>query len=319
MNMRLRVITNSELSTFRRCQREHHLAYQLGYRAIEDAEALRFGTAIHLGLESWWKAEGIVVAIARATEHAADEFEAARLRVLLRGYAARWVAPLPDVEGVEVEFRAPLLNPETGAPSRTYALGGKIDVLLKHGLVEHKTTALEIGPGSTYWRKLALNAQVSTYYTGARSLGIEVDHCLYDVIRKPTIRPLKATPEEARKYTKDGRLYATQRAEDETPEAYEERLTEEVAKDPDKYFQRGTVVRLEAEERDAQLDTWQLTRLMRESELAGRHPRNTDACERYAKMCPFFDVCSGVASLDDPSRFTRVENVHQELSAESAA
>jgi hypothetical protein len=311
---RLKVLTNSELSVFRRCQREHHYSYRLGYRATEDVESLRFGSAIHLGLEAWWRGQGLVAAIESATGGTVDPYEAAKLRVLLRGYDARWGGEHHDVEGVEVEFTAPLVNPETGAPSRTYTLGGKIDVLLKNGLVEHKSTAMEIGLGSTYWRKLTLNAQISTYYTGARALGVDVDHCLYDVIRKPALRPLKATPEEARKYTKDGRLYANQRAEDETAEDYEARLTEEVAANPDRYYQRGVVVRLEADERDAQLDAWQLVRSMREAELAGRHPRNTDACERWGKMCPFFDVCSGVATLEDEARFVRVDNVHQELS-----
>ena len=43
-----------------------------------------------------------------------------------------------------------------------------------------------------------IDGQVSGYYVGASTLGYEVDVCLYDVIRKPTIRPYKATPEESR-------------------------------------------------------------------------------------------------------------------------
>ena len=312
------LLTNSQLTTFRRCQREHHYAYQLGYRAIEDAEALRFGTLIHQGLEAWWSGLDLEEALELAVVGAADEYEAAKVRVLLTGYDARWAGERFNVTAVERQFRAPLVNPETGAPSRTYELGGKVDVLLARGIVEHKTTSEEIGVGSMYWRRLALNSQVSTYYAGAKALGHEVDSCLYDVIRKPAIRPLKATPLESRKFTKDGRLYAAQRDHDETVQEYAARLTEEVAASPDKYFQRGEVVRLEAEEREAAFDVWQLARSMREAELAGRAPRNTDACMRYGRICPFFDCCSGVASLDDKGRFTRVENVHQELSIEAA-
>lgn len=312
------LLTNSQLTTFRRCQREHHYAYQLGYRATEDAEALRFGTLIHQGLEAWWMGLGLETALALAVNGAVDEYEAAKVRVLLTGYDARWSGERFEVAAVERQFRAPLVNPETGAPSRTYDLGGKLDVLLARGIVEHKTTSEEVGIGSMYWRRLALNSQVSTYYAGAKSLGHEVDACVYDVIRKPSIRPLKATPAESRKYTKDGRLYAAQREHDETPAEYAARLTDEVAANPDKYYQRGEVVRLESEEREAAFDVWQLARAMREAELAGRAPRNTDACMRYGKVCPFFDVCSGVASLEDKSRFTHVDNVHQELSIEAA-
>jgi hypothetical protein len=47
-----------------------------------------------------------------------------------------------------------------------------------------------------------MDGQVSTYFDGAASLGLDVAGCIYDVIGKPGIRPLQATPVEARKYTK---------------------------------------------------------------------------------------------------------------------
>lgn len=342
----MQTVTNSELKTFRRCQREHHILYQLGYRAREDAEALRFGTLFHRGLEALWAGRGLDAAIAAATEGAWDAFEAAKARVLLRGYVVRWGDPSQssDVCHVEREFRAPLVNPATGAASRTYQLGGKIDVLLGRRFVEHKTTSEEIGVGSTYWRRLTLDPQVSTYYAGAKSLGHEVDGCLYDVIRKPALRPSAVAVRDAdgfkvvldeqgeRVYcrpTKKGSAKPRETADakcgyvlqtrPETPEEYEARLVDEVAANPDKYYQRGEVVRLEEEEREAALDAWQLTRSMRESELAGRAPKNPDACMRYGRACPFFDVCCGTASLDDDTRFERVEHVHQELSADVEA
>lgn len=338
--MKLRVLTNSELTCFRRCQREHHYAYGLGYRSLEDVESLRFGSAIHAGLGAWWLGKGVEHAADLATANAIDPYEAAKMRVLLRGYDARWSSECHAVAGVETEFRAPLVNPETSAPSRTFELGGKIDVLLERGFIEHKTTSKEIGVGSVYWRKLLLDPQVSTYYAGARSLGRDVERCVYDVIRKPAQRPSQVPLKDEdgvkivldlegnRVRTKNGKKWReTGDAElgyvlqtrPETPEEYELRLTEEVAANPDRYFQRGDVVRLEAEEREAQLDAWQLARAMREAEIAGRFPRNADACERFGGICAYFDVCSGTASLDDPTRFQRVDNVHQELSAETAA
>jgi PD-(D/E)XK nuclease superfamily len=49
---KLRVLTNSELKTLRRCAFEHRLAYGLGYRSVREADALRFGTVIHVTLEA---------------------------------------------------------------------------------------------------------------------------------------------------------------------------------------------------------------------------------------------------------------------------
>jgi hypothetical protein len=335
MSTHLRVITNSQLSCFRRCQREHHYAYELGYRAREDVESLRFGSAVHVGLEAWWLGQGVERAVELVTASTEDPYEAAKLRVLMLGYDARWAGESHDVVAVEQEFRAPLVNPETGAASRTFVLGGKIDGLLRRGFVEHKTTSQEIGVGSRYWRRLTLDPQISTYYAGAKALGHEVDYCVYDVIRKPALRPsqIPLTDEDGIKIvldldgnrvrTKDGKKWRqTGDAElgyvlqtrPETPEEYEARLTEEVAANPERYYQRCQLVRLEADERDAQFDAWQLTRAMREAEIAGRHPRNPDSCERYGRMCSYFDVCSGTASLEDKSRFEQVEHVHQELS-----
>lgn len=320
----------------RRCPREHFYSYIQGYRSLDDVEALQFGTRWHKGMEPWWRGEGLDAAIAAALEDVDNHFEAAKLRVLLRGYDARWGHETHDVVAVEREFRAAVINPETGAPSRTFVHGGKIDVLLGRKFVEHKTTSEDIGFGSVYWRTLTMDSQVSTYYAGSKSLGIDVDGCVYDVVKKPGLRPsqvplvdedgvkivLDANGERVRiksgkkwRETGDaGEGYVLQ-TRPETPDEFEARLMEEVAGNPDKYFQRGEVVRLEAEEREAALDVWQLTRAMREDELAGRHPRNSDACKRFGRMCDFFGVCCGEASLDDTSRFKRLDNVHQELSA----
>lgn len=340
----LRVITNSEMTTYRRCLREHFHAYVQGYRPIADASALRFGTAWHLGMEVIWNGllHGLTDVIAEAISVACaavdDEFERAKLRALLRGYVARWGTEYMDgVVAVESEFRAPLVNPETGAASRTYQIGGKIDVLLADGFVEHKTSSGDIGFGSVYWRKLAMNSQVSTYFPGARALGVEPQSCVYDVVKKPGIKPrgvplldldnvkivydansVRVRTKDGKKWrqTGDAELGYVVQTRPETPDEYESRLVEDIASDPDRYYQRGEVVRLEREEREHALDVWLLTQNMRESTRLGIAPKNTDACERYNSLCPYFPVCSGEASLEDGTRYVKLENVHQELTAE---
>jgi hypothetical protein len=253
-----------------------------------------------------------------------DPFDLARAEVMLRGYDARWLADADrlDVLAVEAEFSAPLVNPESGQPSRTWTLGGKLDVVarerdgdLRTLIIEHKTTSGDAGPGSDYVKRLRLDGQVSTYYAGAEALGYKPDGCLYDVLVKPGQRPLKATPEESRKFTRDGRLYANQRDRDETPDEYMLRCAEAIAADPNAYFLRAMVVRLDGEVEEAMADTWQLGRGMRENEIARRYPRNPDACVRYGRTCEFFGVCTGEASLDDPGLFRRSEQLHPELSS----
>lgn len=173
-------------------------------------------------------------------------------------------------------------------------------------VVEHKTTSADITPGSPYWRRLALDAQVSLYLGGAGSL-------LYDVIKKPSLRPLKATPVEARRYTKAGTLYAAQREHDETPDAYEARLLEDIAQHPDAYYQRGTVVRTEEEAREAGRDVWMTARMIRESRYLDAWPRNPSACDAYGRTCDYWPVCSGTASIDDDVLYRDAGAQHEEL------
>ncbi len=319
-----RLLTNSRLKTARRCQREHLLQYELGYRPVIDAEALRFGSLFHAALEAWTLAiqqgrDPLLTALTVLAASEADPFDRVKAECLISGYHFRWQNEPYDVLAVEKEFETELRNPETSQASRTWRLGGKVDAIVRNRadgrvfLMEHKTSAEDITQGSEYWRRLRMDGQISIYFDGAKSLGFDVSACLYDVIGKPGLRPLKATPMESRKFKANGELYANQRANDETPEEYRARLLEAIAENPAKYYQRGEVVRLEAEMDESHFDIWQTAKQIREAELAHRAPRNPDACMRFGRLCPFFSVCSGEGSLDNPAHFTRNSNVHPEL------
>lgn len=324
----MKTLTVSELRCLRSCAREHHYRYVQLRRPRETTGALRFGSLFHRALEAWWHAAAdsldpdarLSAAIAAlGPAHDCDPFDRVRAEELLLGYTVRWADQELEVLAVEAEFLTALTNPATGAPSRTYDLGGCIDVLARCRptsrvvIVEHKTTSEDVTPGSGYWQRLQIDAQVSTYFVGARALGLEPEACLYDVIRKPSLRPAKATPVEARKYTREGRLYANQREHDETLDEYRERLRADIASRPEDYFARGEVVRLEEEERDAAFDAWHLARQMREAELAGRAPRNPDACVRYGRTCDYWPVCSRETGIDDERRYRTAERAHEEL------
>jgi hypothetical protein len=307
-------LSETRLKAARACARLHHIEYVQGYRPVVKAEELRFGELFDAGQNAWWSAppaERLEAALA-AVAKAADPFDRVRAEELLRAYHLRWADEPYDVLAVQARFDTELVNPETGAASRTWRLVGAIDTVLRDQrdgqelIREGKTSSSDITPGSEYWRRLRMDGQVSIYYEGGRSLGFDVSRCLYDVVLKPGLRPLKATPVEQRKYVKaTGALYANQRDHDETPEEFRVRLVEAIAAAPDSFFARGEVVRLEAEMDEWLFDVWQLGKQIRESQLANRAPRNPDACTRYGRVCPYFDVCTGVASLEDPALFTR--------------
>lgn len=317
----LPLLTTSRARAFQRCPRYHDIRYNRGYRSAVDSGPLAFGSLFHRALEAWWKAPraGALAAALEALsrEVDADRFDLARAWTLIEGYDARWRDEPLVAERVEATFGLELVNPQTGAASRTWRLAGKVDAIVRREgqlwLLEHKTSSEDISPGTPYWSKLRLDTQVSIYLRGAVALGYDVEGCIYDVIGKPSLRPLLATPAEARKYTKSGQLYANQREQDETPEEYRERLRAAVAEQPDRYFQRGDVVRLEDETAESQWELWQTARSIRDAQIAERHPRYPDACWRFNRACDYFDVCTGSASLDDVSRFVHETDPHTEL------
>lgn len=340
---RLPLITTSEMKAYRRCKRKHHLGYRLGYREVNKAGPLRFGTAVHAAREVWWSRDSLgdldkaLAAIDAAGEM--DLYERAKARAMFTAYHARWIDAEFTILGVEVPFEAPVTNPATGAESKTFRLGGKIDSILQmpNGDVyisEFKTTGVECTYETPYWKRLRLDTQISNYYVGARALGYTVRGCLYDVVRKPPIRPSqvpvldetgskivldasgqRVATRDRKKWreTGDTKLGYVVQTRDETPEEFEDRCLDVIAAEPDRFLVRGEVHRLESDELDAAEDLWNTAREMRESELATRYPRNPDACETYGRFCEYWPVCTGVASLDDPTLYRRAAAKHEEL------
>lgn len=306
----MNLLTASRMKSFRSCARQHYYAFVLGRRPINESPALAFGTAVHAALEAWWdvscqRGGGALEAALSALPADMDPFARARAEAMLVGYDVAWRDRGFEALAIEKQFTIPLLNPDTGARSRTWELAGKVDVIARGPdgrlwVIEHKTSSEDIGAGGAYRARLTLDGQVSQYIEGANALGYPVAGVIYDVLRKPTIDPLKATPIESRKYKKDGTLYAAQRERDESPEEYRDRCIESLGASPDRHFAQIEVVRLDADRDEYAFDVWQLGELMRESERTGRAPRNGDACFRYSgSPCPYLPVCQNRASIHD--------------------
>ncbi len=328
------LMTSSRYRAAHLCARYQHYRYDLGYRPRERTpRTLAFSLLVHASLEQWWlawKAEAGLrdrVPLRQAIDvieanqfETLDDFDLAKAEALITGYHCRW---LPEMRGVEVlavepEFRSPLSDPDTDEESAAWQLAGKIDVIIRKDghiyLIEHKTTSVDLSPGLAYWSKLRMDPQISIRHDGARSLGYEVRGYIYDVITKPALRPLKATPVKNRKYTNAGKLYASQRERDETPTEYCDRLISTINDALDKYFQRAIVVRRDRELDEARRDIWATVQsIVARSTLAAR---NIDACFHYHRPCDYLDVCSGVDHITNEGRFIRLTNKHPELEGE---
>lgn len=345
--MSTELMTTTRLKTGRACKRLHHVEYDLGYRPAIDAQELRFGDLLHRGMEAWWRAykaglseDALLDAALAALGVEADAYDRAKAVAMLTGYHYRWKDEQYEVLFIEERFETQLINPETGAASRTWRLGGKVDVIvrdLRDGLtklLEHKTSSEDITPGSEYWRRLRMDSQVSIYFDGSVALGTPVQEAVYDVLFKPTQKPsqvpvldddgvkivLDANGERVR--TKDGKKWRESASSAdgyvlqtrlETPEEYQARILDAIAEAPEKYFQRGQVVRLEAELDEHRFDVWQTAKEIREGQVAERYPRNPDACTRYGRTCWLFDVCTGADTLTNAARYRKSQHIHPEL------
>lgn len=310
----LPTLSTSGAKAYRRCPRAYAFTYELRRVSARCDPNLAFGTLGHRGLEAWWLArqagEDALTAAVVSVASEPDAFDRAKAEALMVGYHDAWNDVEMDVLAVEREFVAPLVNPATGAESKTWLFTGKIDAIARINgrvyVVEHKTTSEDVGRGSTYWERLTLDAQIGNYLVGARLLGYEPEGAWYDVIKKPALRPLKATPPEERKFTKAGTLYANQRAADESPDEYHERLLVEIESKrgtPEAYFHRGEIVRLPNEEREAMANLWATAKQIRESQRSGLWPQNPDACFKFNRPCEYLPVCAGRADINDSALY----------------
>jgi len=357
------LFTISRLRSYRTCPRYHDYKYNQRLEVVDDdGGAASFGTAGHAGLEAWLLAiqsdlpqnEILTSALDTAEEsarcHGFDDFEVERLRAVLEGYHYRWIDHPLEVLAVEAQFRAPMRDPETGEVSDVDE-GGKMDGVVRRDgrllILEHKFTEQDVSPGTPYWVRLRVDGQISIYLDGAATLGFHAEGCLYDVISKPGIIPLRATPLESRKYTQgkgcklcggktlgvqgagcaaclggwveSPRLYANQRDTDETPTDFGARVRAAIAESPERYYQRAPIVRFAAELEEARRDVWQTAAQIQQSKATGAHPRNDGACSHmYGRPCPFLAACCGEASIHDQSRYRRRDSAHPELSITEA-
>lgn len=351
-------ITNSRLTCVKTCPRKHWFAYEIGLRHIDDRKPLRMGSAYHEGLD--WLSKGHPLNAALADGLGVYEtlpgwcktdedfyswsMERETVRRMICGYAWRWSADAPLVLASELSFDLPIINPATGAASRTFRWRGKIDRIWsiadeenisKIVVGETKTTSEDIEPESDYWTRLRRDHQISGYVLAAQKLGYRVDTVLYDVIKKPTIKPkqIPLLDDQGQKQVFDpagnrifnksnGKPRQTASLEDnwviktrpETTDEYGARVFSEMGADPDRWFARKEIPRLIGDLDEFQEELWMQAEEMRERRTKGRWFRNTSACKTFNSLCEYNDICdTWKLGSPLPLGFQIVDDVHQEL------
>lgn len=253
----------------------------------------------------------------------------ATLKGIMIAYANRWDNAKWETKSVEESFHLDIINPETGRKSRTFTHAGKYDGIVtfegKDFLLEHKTCSEDIAdPNAPYWRRLAIDAQISGYVLSQWQQGNKLDGTLYDVIRKPKIRPRALTKAEVAGVVGTGGYFGTHLSESciasiiggsiktENAELFQARVAFEMTNDPSYYFQRRTIPRMDADIAEFAQELWDVSDEIRLARANNRHYRNPGACMNYNTACAYLPICSGFDTPDSNS-WKKKTKTHEEL------
>ena len=252
---------------------------------------------------------------------------------LLDAYHRKWHGEQWRAVQIEATQQAPVMNPDTGHASRTFTHAGKIDGRVvgygRQMLLEHKTTSDEISSDDApFWRRLSIDSQISKYLVQCLQHGIDLDGCLYDVVKKPNTKPKLLTSAQARQATSLNE-YLGQHVPDEVAKdvvdqvaangrareplaLYAIRLKQILAGDPDAYLVRRCVYRIDSELHEHLREIWAMATDVRAERRRGLWPRSTHACWQWNTPCAFLGICSGHDDADGV-KWQRKDQVHQEL------
>lgn len=247
----------------------------------------------------------------------------AKLRGLMRGYAHRYAKDAFNVTGIERTVSSDLYNPATKAMSRSFRIGGKIDLTINEDgrdwIMDHKTCSEEIAdPNAPYWRQLIVESQHQHYMLLEHLNGRRVDGAIWDVVRKPGIGPRQITKAERAQIATTGTWFGdpAQPKDRETPEMYEARVAWTCTEiEPERYFQRRRIARLDHGLIEYAGELWQHSQDLLWARRQSSYPRNSGACMNYGRPCQYLGICSGYDD-ETSANWQRREWVHPELDSD---
>lgn len=246
------------------------------------------------------------------------------IKGMMAGYHIKWNEQKWTTLSIEEEFHVPIYNPESGAKSRLYTFAGKFDGTVTDDtgrvyLLEHKTTSQDIlDPSSSYWRQLLVDSQINSYMLAGHIQGREFAGVVYDVVRKPSIKPKRISKKDQSVLLSHG-LYLDVKVSNEarsldfeSPELFGIRVTKEYLSNPNRFYQRRTVHRLESEVIDFATELSHISEEVYRTELHGTDYRNSASCHSFNTPCEYLSLCSNHDS-EDSGNWAKQGQVHSEL------
>jgi len=321
------VTTYSMWNQFRNCRKAAELRYLQHLVPLERDRHLHFGSLIHECLELWHGQRDLARVLdlidRRCTARAQDEDQKRDWHLataMMRAYAERYAEEEFEVFALEQVFEGPIVNPATGAASRSFRLAGKVDGIVRTGeeyfILEHKT-ASQID--SDYLERLWTDFQITLYaHYVEQTLGIPITGILYNVLVKARLQQSRGETEEefeARRAdllakSKTGRTTARRR-EPESDQDFQRRLAEKYA-DP-AMFHRERLY-LSREQFDIlRAELWELTQAFLDARRRGVFYQNTSFCFNYQRPCPYFALCRSNGNPNVIENFYQRAEPNEEL------
>lgn len=310
-------VTQSSLHMFLTCRQKYEYRYLKNIVPVKTFESLVFGSAIHKGLEAWFK-YGIAQNAIDAThsELLSDE-DQLKARGMIQAYIDVYSPEDFDVVEIEKSFSITVKSPVTKRLAKGITFSGKVDGLVeKDGdlwLLEHKSTGQT--PNDNYWLSKEFDDQIYLYaYALENILQRRIKGCIYDVLVKPQFKmSIGETDEqfEARK-AESKQPSKIKRKEGETHEQFQERVCEAM-KD-------GIKLRRDWIEFDRERlkEKWQTLYIV-SKEMKGFYTyQNSSACNMYGG-CEYCKLCKEKGNVDACGDIYTTRAPHKELEVEDGS
>jgi len=320
--------TYSMWSLFRNCRMACKLRYLDFLVSLTSDPNLRFGSAVHQFLECWHRHRDLAQVldlIDRSYPNRAGDDDQQRdwhvATAIMKGYAALYPVEEFSVVELEKKFEGEIVNPATGATSRSFTLAGKVDGIVRigdeHFLLEHKTASLL---DSGYLERLWTDFQIILYcWYVEQALGIRINGVIYNVIVKAKLQQSKGETEveyEARRAeliakSKTGKTTAKRRMP-EMDDEFQARLAAKYT-EPGMFHREVLYI---SRDRFAvlQSELWELPQNFLDARRRATWYQNTSQCFQYGRPCAYFPLCRSDFSPLVRDNHYRIELPHTELS-----
>lgn len=238
----------------------------------------------------------------------------------MKSYATQYPNEEFEVIALEKKFEGAIVNPKTGAASRSFVLAGKVDGLVKQDgqyfLLEHKT-ASQID--ASYLERLWMDFQITLYaYYLEQSLGIKIAGIIYNVLVKAKLKQSKGETEDEYKTrlasliakSKTGKSSA-KRKMPETDDEFQERLLAKFTELG--MFHRETLYISRDQFTELRTELWELTKALLAARRRNVFYRNTSYCFQYNRACSYLPLCQSGGNPNIIENHYQQVEPHEEL------